>query len=141
MKSFHRARVARRQRGSVTVEMLLLAPVIFLIGLFSLQIGRWSGAHLDVQHAADAGARAASMVAASRMAGEARSAVRADLANRGSQCLSPTISMSQVVSNGMRAVRVRVSCVVNQNGTVVLGMSSKTVTAESVEYIDVFTYR
>lgn len=130
-----------RDRGSVTTEILLLTPVVMLLGLFALQVGRWSGAQLDVQHAADSAARAASMVASGRMASEARLTALADLTNRGAQCEWPIVTAERVQSDGMRAVRVVVSCTVNQQGLMNLGMGRRRVRAGSMEYIDVFTYR
>lgn len=130
-----------RPRGSITVEMLLLTPVIMTVGLFALHLGRWSGAQLDVQHAADSAARAASMVSVDRMVSEAQSVAIVDLLNRGSQCVSPSVNTSRVDVNGMRAVRVTVECAVNDRGVSVLGASRKRVIAESMEYIDVYTFR
>lgn len=131
----------RSERGSVTVELLLLTPVIVLIGLFALQMGRWSGAQIDVQHAADSAARAASMVSSTRMVSEARSVVIADLLNRGAHCSNPSVSVTRNLSEPVRVVRVTVACWVNRAGALSLGMPRKKVTAESLEYIDVFTYR
>lgn len=133
--------MTRSPRGSVTVEVLILTPVIVLIGLFALSIGRWSGAQLDVQHAADSAARAASMVSADQMATEARQVATIDLLNRGSQCTTPVVTTAQIDIEGMQAVRVNVSCDVNSQGVVALGMTRRHVEAESLEFVDVFTFR
>jgi Flp pilus assembly protein TadG len=121
--------------------MLLFAPVMMLIGLFTLHVGRWSGAQLDVQHAADSAARAASMVSADRMVSEARAVALTDLLNQSSQCVSPEVSTTRLDVKGVKVIRVRVACTVNEKGVSALGASHKRVVAESFEYIDVFTYR
>src|SRR4051794_35132473 len=58
-------------RGSVTVELVILAPVLVILMLFVVFVGRASGATEQIRHAADEGARAASLVARPAMLGVA----------------------------------------------------------------------
>ena len=63
-------------RGSVSVEMVALTPILVLLALFAVFVGRSAEGLTAVQHAADQGARAASKVAFPRMAAVGTDAVR-----------------------------------------------------------------
>ena len=54
-------RLHRNERGSVTTELVLLTPLLILLLLFVVALGRLSGARLDVDGAAAQAARAASI--------------------------------------------------------------------------------
>jgi Flp pilus assembly protein TadG len=54
-------RLHRDERGSVTAELVLLTPLLILLLLFVVALGRLSGARLDVDGAAAQAARAASI--------------------------------------------------------------------------------
>ena len=47
------------QRGSVTVELVLLTPLLMILVLFGIYAGRASEALIQVRNAADQAARAA----------------------------------------------------------------------------------
>jgi Flp pilus assembly protein TadG len=55
------ARLRRDETGSVTAELVLLTPLLILLLLFVVALGRLSGARLDVDGAAAQAARAASI--------------------------------------------------------------------------------
>ncbi len=54
-------RVGRGERGGVTVELVLLTPLLIVLLLFVVALGRLSGARIDVDGAAAQAARAASI--------------------------------------------------------------------------------
>jgi Flp pilus assembly protein TadG len=54
-------RLRRDETGSVTAELVLLTPLLILLLLFVVALGRLSGARLDVDGAAAQAARAASI--------------------------------------------------------------------------------
>jgi Flp pilus assembly protein TadG len=56
-----RGRVRRDESGSVTAELVLLTPLLILLLLFVVALGRLAGARLDVDGAAAQAARAASI--------------------------------------------------------------------------------
>ncbi len=130
-----------KQRGSVTVELVLLTPVLVLLGLFVLFLGRSSGAQLHVQHAADVGARAASMVSSAAMSNEAKSAVFRDLGATNTECIKPVVYFKKSLQKSFWVVTVTVKCIVNSSGLTMIGAQEKTVSAESTEYVDVYTAR
>jgi len=125
-----------RDAGSVTVELVILAPVLVVLMLFVVFVGRAGGAIQHVRHAADEGARAASLVSRAAMAGAASSAVNSDLVNNGANCSDTSVGVNVVSSGTVDSVTVTVTCVINGVGTELLGAGARSVTASSTEVID-----
>ena len=75
----------KNEHGSLTVEMVLLAPVLMVLVLFGVHSGRLSEAKVQVQHAADQGARAGSLVSESKTVSTAKAAVETDRSYLGSE--------------------------------------------------------
>lgn len=121
-------------RGSTTVEAVLMAPLLVLIVLFGIFVGRTAEATTEVKHAADQGARAAAMVSFQRMSDVARRAALDDLDDRGVSCPSPEISVSPSARD--HTVSVTVSCTVSVDGLALLGVEGPRLTATSIEVID-----
>ena len=132
-------KISRRERGSASVELVLLTPVLMFLVLLVVLAGRSGEVLLQVKHAADQGARAASISAISRQTVEGRGAALNDLAATGVSCNNPRVSVEPQQIGPTRFVKVVVECEVNHKGLDLLGVSKKTVRAESVEVLD--TYR
>ena len=126
----------KTDRGSATVELVLLAPVLVVLALFVVYAGRGAEALTQVRHSADQGARAASLVRISRMETVGRAAVLADLQLSGMSCVNPQINVAVDTDSAVRSVLVEVECVVNQTGLCLIGLSERVVTAQSIEVID-----
>jgi Flp pilus assembly protein TadG len=126
----------KTDRGSATVELVLLAPVLVVLALFVVYAGRGAEALTQVRHSADQGARAASLVRISRMETVGRAAVLADLQLSGVSCVNPQINVAVDTDSAVRSVLVEVECVVNQKGLGLIGLSERVVTAQSIEVID-----
>lgn len=122
--------------GSVTVEMVILAPVLIVVMLFIVFLGRATGAVEQIRHAADVGARAASLVGRSNMESIATDAAMADLSANGVNCSSTSVSATITNAPGASSVTVTVTCAVNAAGTTLLGASARVVAASSTEVID-----
>ena len=116
--------------------MVLLTPVLILLTVFVVFLGRGGGATEQVRHAADEAARAASQVAVTNMHNVAQFIAAADLAANGFNCASTSVSVGVINNATVGSVTVTVSCRVNQQGTTLLGNSSRTITASSTEVID-----
>ena len=129
-------RRCRSDRGSAAVEMVILAPVLVVLMLFVVFVGRAGGAIEQIRHAADAGARAASLVARTFMDSTARQAVTRDLDANGSNCASMSVSVGVAHTETVDTVTVTVSCVSNTAGTGLLPASARTLVANSTEVID-----
>ena len=126
----------RRDWGSVSVEMVLLTPVLLVLMLFVVFLGRAGGANEQVRHAADEAARAASIVARPRMQAVAQLVAQADLAANGFSCSSTSVAVAIVGGPSASSVTVTVACRVNQAGTELLGALSRTIVASSTEVVD-----
>jgi Flp pilus assembly protein TadG len=120
----------------MTVELVVLAPVLLILSLLIVHLGRAGGASQQVRHAADAAARAASIVATSRMRDEAESAARADLEANGVNCASTSVAVRIGGPPSLRTVTVTVSCTTNSAGLDLLGVGGRSVRASSTEVVD-----
>ena len=116
------------------MEMVLITPLLVIFVLLIVFGGRSVESSNDVKHAADQGARAASMVASSRMDEVARAAVEADLRARRVSCPFPSVGVG--TSLGGRTVTVTVSCRASGEGLDLLDVSTRVVRASSTEVID-----
>lgn len=126
----------RTERGSATVELVLLTPVLMTLMLFVVIAGRGGEAQIKVHHAADQAARAASMVHPRSMRAVAERVARDDLSNSGVGCTNSTVDVRMNESERSRSVTVSVGCVVNRAGLDLLGLSERHVSADSTEVID-----
>jgi Flp pilus assembly protein TadG len=124
------------ERGSLTVEMVILAPMLMFMVLFGVHVGRLSEAKVQVQHAADQGARAGSLAAKSKMVSAATVAAENDLKLAGVSCAKVSVEVGLVMTGLTNAVRVQVDCDVRIDGTELLGLLPDRVHASSIEVID-----
>ena len=122
----------------MTIELVLLAPVLISLVLFVVYVGRLAQANTHVRHAAAEAARAASLVDRSRMDGVARAAALDDLADNGVACRSPQVAVSLSHDGVVASVSVDVSCEVDRDDLVMLGLGTQRVTATSSEVVDVY---
>ena len=124
------------QRGSVTVELVLLTPVLMVLVLFGVYAGRASEALIQVRHAADQAARAASKGSRSEIETTALEVAERTLRNSGSSCTQTSIQTSIVQQGQDPAVLVTVECTIKNIGLALLGTTSRVVRASSLEVID-----
>lgn len=142
-----RARTQDPERGSVTLELAILAPALILVlGLLILG-GRVEVTASAVEQATAAAARAASLersVAAAQIAAE--SAVDRETAARDIRC---TTTMVEVDTSGLTArlgtsanVTVRASCTLTMADLGIPGLpGSRTISAEATSAVDRFRTR
>ena len=131
-------RRCRDQRGSVAVEMAVLAPALVVLLLLVVFAGRVAQADGDVRRAASAAARAASL---RQDPGEAEVAGRqtasANLVASGVGCarLDTDVDTTQFFAGGTVAVTVR--CTASMADVSLLGVPGRrTFSARSIEVID-----
>lgn len=125
-------------RGSATVELVLIAPVLVVLALFVVLAGRSGEALRQVQHAADHGARAASQAPLDDRESTGRNATLEDLRISGRTCRDEAVSVELTKLGRLDAVKVSVSCRIDHAGLALLGMAPRRVTAESVEVVDFY---
>ena len=126
----------RGDRGSAAVELVLLTPLLVTLLLFVVHVGRAGEGMTAVRHAADQGARAASLVSESRMSDAARRAVVDDLARSAQSCTSPSVTTETTTSGSVTWVTVRVRCTTSTEGLSLLGVATTTISASSSEIVD-----
>ena len=126
----------RREEGSVTVELVLLAPILMTLVLFVVYAGRGAEVLTQIQHAADQGARAASMTHPSRMQSVGRESALRDLEQNGASCIDAEVNVAFDGDSEIHTVLVEVECSVNATGLNLLGTHDRVLHAESIEVID-----
>jgi Flp pilus assembly protein TadG len=126
----------KTQSGSVTVEMVLLAPVLMLLILFGVYASRASESLVQVRHAADQAARSASKVSRGRVQSVANDVANRTLNNSGTSCVDFAVSTTVIDQGSNSAVRVKVECTIKTQGLELLGVSERRVSATSTEVLD-----
>ena len=129
-------RCARRRgdAGSLTVELVVLTPVLFIVALASLVLGRVSEARQQVVEASRAGAEAAAVVSIDGTAPQAAAAEAVvNLIGRTHTCAHVDIAeySSHFVAGGSVAVTVTVACQVLLSDLAFPGIPGSTVVRSS----------
>lgn len=130
----------RNDRGSSSIEAVLIAPALVLLCVLVVATFRVHSAGIRVSAAADAAARAASQVARERMVQTATLTAREYLHDAGPVCAGVGTSVRVVESPDNASVAVRVSCRLSDRGLGSL-LRGRILQATSVEVVDVFTFR
>lgn len=126
----------KRDQGSVATEMVLLTPLLIIMLMFVVHAGRAGQGMNQLKHAADQGARAASLVSQPHMSSVAQQAVADDLLTSGLSCMSPRVGTHFVQSSMSSSVTVTVSCQTSNEGLSLLGAHTVSMAASSTEVID-----
>lgn len=132
--------LGRDERGSVTVELVLVTPLLILLLLFVVALGRLASARIDVNGAAAEAARAASIArdpaTASAMAQQTASSA---LSGNGT-CTSFNVATDTAAFAPGGEVAVTVTCTVDLADLSGLRLpGSTTISERSVSVVD--TYR
>ena len=129
---------ARGEEGSAIAELVIVAPVLLIVIVLMVSLGRIDSAQGDVESAARAGVQAAVVQADSSDAqSQATTAVQGTLAGAGLTCTAAGISVdtANFVAGGW--VSVTVTCVTSLADVSVPGVpGTKTLTATSSAHID-----
>jgi Flp pilus assembly protein TadG len=143
MSALRRRRLGRLRRdesGSVTAELVLLTPLLILLLLFVVALGRLSGARLDVDGAAAQAARAASIARDPATASAlAQQTATAALSSDHVTCaaLSVNTDTAQFAPGG--SVAVTVTCTVGLSDLTGLRLpASESISSQATSVIDTF---
>lgn len=135
-------------RGSVSVEMAILAPAFVLIIIVAIMFGRTAVAANAIDVAAHDAARAASISRTGPdAAANARTAAEAALEQQGLECVNgPTIvpDVSGFAQNDLDLafVEVTITCEVSFTDIALLGLpTTQVVTTRFISAIDIFRER
>lgn len=130
-----------RQRGdggSLTVELVVLTPVIVVFALATLAFGRFTQAHQQVVAAAQAGAQAAAVGSnAASAQQDAQAAASTGILGSAHTCANPQISVNVSHFTPGGYVVVQVTCHVQLSDLLVPGLpGSTTLQASSTAPLD-----
>jgi len=131
----------RSERGSISVEVAVIAPAFVFLMLLVVYAGKVSEADGSVERAAAEGARAASLRQNPAAAiDDARAVVEANLAAAGVPCSQLDTSVDTSTFEPGGTVTVTVRCDASMADVTLLGVpGTRSFTASSTEVID--TYR
>ncbi len=129
----------RGDRGSITLEATIIAPVILLMLGLTAMGGRVASAHSQVEGAARDAARAATISRGDSQA-DATAAANAALTNADHSCDGgPTVKLDGQPAAG-QSITATVTCRVDLSG-LGLPMTFRTVTASVVSPVDQYVNR
>ena len=134
-------RTRRGQQGTAAIELVLLAPVLMVILLFVVGLGRMAHARQQIESVAADAARAASLTRSSTQAKTAaHQAAQASLDQAGVSCTNLHVEIDLGDYHPGGAIRVEVSCHTHLADIALAGFpGSRTFTATSTVPIE--TYR
>jgi Flp pilus assembly protein TadG len=132
--------MSRDDRGSASLELVLITPALIVLLLFVVFVGRLEQARGDVDRAARDAARAASIARSSdeaRSQGEA--AARSTLQSGGVTCRGLTVAVKVDDFAPGGSVAATVTCDVDLADVALLGVPGRrTLTAAFSEPVDVY---
>lgn len=123
-------------RGSISVEAVLLTPVLVVLVLFVVHVGRLGIANTRLVAAADHSARAASLVQPRAMHDAARTVALDNLLQNGLSCESVRVEVDVVQGADPIIVQVSVECVLDRSGLSLLSPLPRVLKATSSEVVD-----
>ncbi|MGW8375399.1 TadE/TadG family type IV pilus assembly protein [Streptomyces sp. ODS28] len=130
---------ASAERGSVTVELILLAPLLVLMLWFLVYCGRLSEARLRVEDAAHQAARAASQQRSNAAAASgARTTAAAALRDAGLTCRTLSVTTDGTIQPGT-TVGIHLTCAVGLHDLAALQVpGSMNLTAHFTSPVDAY---
>jgi len=134
-------RLKREETGSVVAELVLLTPLLILVLLFVVALGRLGGARIDVDGAAAQAARAASIARDPATATAiATQTATAALGSDNVTCAQLSVSTDTAQFQPGGVVAVTVTCTVSLSDLTGLRLpASESISSRFVEVVD--TYR
>jgi Flp pilus assembly protein TadG len=134
------ARAARDEHGAAAIELVLMAPVLLMVLLLVVGLGRMADARQQIESVAADSARAASLERnTAQSAAAARAAAERSLGDAGLSCagLDVNVDISDYQPGGQ--VQVTVSCTAQLRDVALSGLpGSKVFTASSTVPIETF---
>ncbi|WP_078901590.1 TadE/TadG family type IV pilus assembly protein [Actinacidiphila yeochonensis] len=129
------------ERGSATVEVVVLTPLLVLLLLFVVALGRLADARLLVADAAHQAARAASLARTEQGArAQAQRAAAQAIKDGGAACGRPQVSVTTDHLDPGSTVRVRINCTAELGDLTRTAMPGHVVLADTA-YSVVDSYR
>lgn len=127
-----------RRRGSMSAEVAVLVPALFLLVTLAVGRGRVFDVGITVRAAADVAARTASLSSLDRMQINGRRAGSSFVRDAGVRCRDLTIEVRREESKGFLYATAMVSCSVDHRDLGGLMPRAMRLSATSREIIDYF---
>lgn len=129
-----------RQRGSMAVEIVILAPVFVLLLVFVTYVARVSMAQHELLRAADTAARSASQARMASMSRRGAEVAGQTMKENGNHCINFRAQVHRRWVDGNIQVEVMTQCRVNVLGLALLGIRSPVLKATSSEVVDIYRH-
>lgn len=129
-----------RQRGSMAVEIVILAPVFVLLLVFVTYVARVSMAQHELLRAADTAARSASQARMASMSRRGAEVAGQTMKENGNHCINFRAQVHRRWVDGNIQVEVMTQCRVNVLGLSLLGIRSPVLKATSSEVVDIYRH-
>lgn len=138
MNTYEAADEGAGERGSASIELVLITPVLIMFLLLVVGLGRLALAKQEVTAAAHDAARAASLERdTGAAAGKGRAAAERALSDRGMSCTSLSVDVDTSGYRSGGQVRAEVICVAQLGDLALSGLpGSKTYRAQAVVPIE-----
>lgn len=126
----------RDDRGSTTGEFVVLFPVLMVLLLLIVHLGRVTQTGSMIQDVVDVAAREASLASRSSTLSVAMSSSRRELMQKNIHCERARIRTQEVATQGLAAVKVHLTCNSPMSQFALLRLVPVTLSASSVSVID-----
>lgn len=126
----------REDRGSTTGEFVVLFPVLMVLLLLIVHLGRVTQTGSMIQDVVDVAAREASLASRSSTLSVAKSTSRRELMQKNIDCERARITTHKVATQGLVAVKVHLTCSTPMSQFALLRLASITLNASSISVID-----
>ncbi len=126
----------RNERASTTGEVVVLMPVLFLILMLTVSMGRATHASIVLQHVADVASREASMASRARSSQVAALSAQRELAKNNVECHQARVTSQTIQIGSETAVTVVLTCRTASQKNSFLNLLSIPIRAESTAVID-----
>lgn len=124
----------RGERGSSTGELVILLPVLMLIVLLVVHVGKMTHTAVSLQQVAEVAARDASMSSRHKTLSTAIASSQRELRRSNLHCSRVVVSTEEIVVSGLQSIMVRLACNVSRKDFQLLSLipSRLEVSAQSV---------
>lgn len=126
----------RNERGSTSGELVVLIPVLMIVVLFAVYVGRATQTVITLQHVADVAARDASMASRRNAQHIAVLSAQRELQRGETLCSRAKVESRVVQVNDLAAIKVDISCSLSMKDVLLLRVAPHSLHASAVSVID-----
>lgn len=124
------------ERGSSTGELVILLPVLMLVVLLVVHVGRLTHTATSLQQVAEVAARDASMSSRQKGLSTAIASSQRELRRSNLHCSRVVVSTEEIVVSGLQSIKVRLACNVSRRDLRLLNLLPSRVEVSAQSVID-----